>query len=372
MGINISLKIKLFLLTKRALRKIGLFEYFKATFSRINPKYAFFKFRVTDVFQGSSGNEHEIHEGFRSLIYPNADKKFRSPTTKNNLVMSDNQIIENYSKAKYKISIMSNTLRKFGVHLHNKVILDIGCYAGFNIYHFNELGCKFSIGSDFGEYYLTQNSCKQIDDKEIEIAREELTNIRLRVKEVLLKRNRKFKAHFLLNDSKIKFIEDDICNSQIENNYLDIISSWQVIEHVQDPRKAFQEMYRILKPGGIAYHVYSSFCHFAGGHSLCTLDFPWGHCRLSQEDFEKYLKKYRPNEYEVALRFYHQSLNRISIKQSLDIIIESGFKVVTMNESQIKWPKKFVDKNLLDEIHNIYPDVIINDLLSSIELVVAK
>lgn len=366
------LKIKLFLLAKRTLRKIGLFEYFKAFFSKINPKYAFYKFKIIDVFKDSNGNEHEIYESFRLLIYPNAEKKFRSSATKNNLVMSNNQIIENYSKAKYKASIMSKTLRQFGIHLQNKTILDIGCYAGFNVYHFNEIGCKFSIGSDFGEYYVAQNGSRKINSKEIEIAREELTNLRLRVKEVLLKRNKKFKTQFLLDESKIKFIEDDISNSKIENDYLDIICSWQVMEHVRDPRRAFQEMFRILKPGGIAYHVYSSFCHFVGGHSLCTLDFPWGHCRLSPEDFERYLKKYRPNEYEVATRFYHQSLNRISIKQSLDIIRELGFKLITMNESKIKWPKKFVDKKLLDEIHNFYPDIVLNDLLSSIELVIAK
>ena len=51
----------------------------------------------------------------------------------------------------------------------------------------------------------------------------------------------------------------NICDSKIESNSKDLILSWDTLEHLANPKKAFEEMYKLLKPGGFTFHEYNSF-----------------------------------------------------------------------------------------------------------------
>ena len=49
--------------------------------------------------------------------------------------------------------------------------------------------------------------------------------------------------------------EVDMQNLPYEDNSFDDVISDQVIEHLEDPKKAIEESYRVLKKGGIAIHT---------------------------------------------------------------------------------------------------------------------
>jgi len=49
--------------------------------------------------------------------------------------------------------------------------------------------------------------------------------------------------------------EEDMQNLTYDDNSFDYIISDQVIEHLEDPKKAILESYRVLKKGGIAIHT---------------------------------------------------------------------------------------------------------------------
>ncbi|OEK09069.1 SAM-dependent methyltransferase [Flavivirga aquatica] len=52
-------------------------------------------------------------------------------------------------------------------------------------------------------------------------------------------------------ESPIADIKADICNLPFEDNSYDVILCNHVLEHIPDDAKAMQELYRILKPGGM-------------------------------------------------------------------------------------------------------------------------
>lgn len=52
-------------------------------------------------------------------------------------------------------------------------------------------------------------------------------------------------------ESPIADIKADICNLPFNDNSYDIIFCNHVLEHIPDDTKAMQELYRVLKPGGI-------------------------------------------------------------------------------------------------------------------------
>ena len=70
----------------------------------------------------------------------------------------------------------------------------------------------------------------------------------------------------------------------------------------------------ILKPGGYTFHEHNPFFSFNEGHVLCTLELMWGHVRLSITDFQKYLKQFRPFEYDLAIRFYIENYLELNEK----------------------------------------------------------
>jgi predicted SAM-dependent methyltransferase len=52
--------------------------------------------------------------------------------------------------------------------------------------------------------------------------------------------------------SPLADVKADICNLPFQDNQYDVILCNHVLEHIQDDTKAMQELYRVLKPGGMA------------------------------------------------------------------------------------------------------------------------
>jgi len=53
-------------------------------------------------------------------------------------------------------------------------------------------------------------------------------------------------------NSPLADVKADICNLPFEDNSYDVILCNHVLEHIPDDTKAMQELYRVLKPGGMA------------------------------------------------------------------------------------------------------------------------
>jgi len=80
--------------------------------------------------------------------------------------------------------------------------------------------------------------------------------------------------HFLINMenselTEVEYPEVDMQNLPYKDNSFDFVISDQVIEHLEDPKKAIVESYRVLKKDGIAIHTtcFINYIH------LCPKDF---------------------------------------------------------------------------------------------------
>ena len=120
-------------------------------------------------------------------------------------------------------------------------------------------------------------------------------------------------------------------------------------------------MARLLRPGGIVYHDYNPFFSSKGGHSLCTLAFPWGHARLDAQDFERYLRELRPTELDQALRFYRESLNRMTLADLRAAVAAAGLEPLAL----VPWFERGL-------VASLYPTAVVDDLLATFVAVVAR
>ena len=55
--------------------------------------------------------------------------------------------------------------------------------------------------------------------------------------------------------TEVDYPEVDMQNLPYRDNSFDFVISDQVIEHLEDPKKAIEDSYRVLNKGGIAIHT---------------------------------------------------------------------------------------------------------------------
>ena len=150
----------------------------------------------------------------------------------------------------------------------------------------------------------------------------------------------------------------------------DAVYSLAVLEHVDDLGAAFRELRRVTRPGGVGYHGIDQWFGPAGGHSLCTLDAPWGHTRLEGNEVERYLRELRPHEADDAIDLYRHGFQqpRLTMREIAATASAAGFEVVsaTLLRLPLRDPHRgWFSGEVLRECRRVYPAARQHDLLAS-------
>ena len=309
--------------------------------------------KVFGYFIDSFGNEHKLIEGLRDKVKPGWEGSLKKKNYKH---IPSNEVV--LDQLNYSLSQFNKLKRLMSIHSiqisHEMDILEIGAANGIVTFQIASNQPQSVVGSDIVQYQINQSVIRKENKQIKELERNYINEDRKKVGEFFDKKTKDI----------VSFIEDDICNSKIKSNSKDLIVSWDTLEHLNNPQKAFEEMFRILRPGGYSFHEYNPFFSFNGGHSLCTLDFMWGHVRLSPADFQKYLKQFRPFEYDLAMRFYAENLNRMTVNQLKRYIKAAGFEQIMFFPS-IYFQNYFeLNEKIFVECKNNYPSIEIIDLIS--------
>lgn len=306
------------------------------------------KFEDAGIFKDSFGNTHGLKSGLRSKIKPG----WQNMLKKRKRDISDASISKLASNGSIAIGKIEPILNTFGKSINGSRVLEIGCHAGSNSFNFTENEAIEVVGTEFSGYKMESINEDGINDSGLHEVNEDLKVLR-----------NKLGKHFSNNDN-VTFVDDDICNSKLLKNSFDIICSWEVLEHLHDPKKAFVNISSMLKDDGIAIHEYNPFFCLNGGHSLCTLDFLWGHVRLNEQDFTRYLKEFRPNEKKMALSFFRKGLNRMTIRDLFKYLEDSGLEIVSFLPYTKEQHIRMVDKEILKQCTRNYPNLTFTDLVT--------
>jgi SAM-dependent methyltransferase len=311
-------------------------------------------------FKSYSGKEFELVEGLRSKVKPDWEEMLKPAKPRN--LSSDLGVFQPF------ISRAEDILSKHGINLIDKDILEVGCSYGQRCFLMAKYRGNKVHGIDIDEYIVDQSpdlnswnpgDVKFIHDKTEEIRKE----IRSKLPECV--------------HNNVTF-ETVGMEEYATPNPHDIIVSWDTLEHILNLPLAFRQMYNAVKSGGIVYHEYNPFFSLNGGHSLCTLDFLYGHCRLSKEDFERYIHEIRPIEEKIDLNFYHKCLNRATVSEVKELSTNTGFEIIDfIGQSPYGKDddlyKKQLEKEILGDVQAVYPKVTIEDLMySSVFLILRK
>jgi SAM-dependent methyltransferase len=239
-------------------------------------------------------------------------------------------------------------------------ILEIGCYDGAVAFQLAARPGTEVVASDLARYYVVQRPGEAVAT---DLAEQQalLADIRERARAVAGGAA-----------GAVRFVEDDITESGLEPGRFDAIVSFEVLEHLAGPDAAFAAMARLLRPGGVGYHDYNPFFSAKGGHSLCTLDFPWGHARLDRDDLARYLRELRPSEADQAMRFFTESLNRMTMADLRASVAAAGLELLAI----VPWSERSLldgsTADALTDVRRLYPTATVEDLLATLVAVVVR
>lgn len=77
----------------------------------------------------------------------------------------------------------------------------------------------------------------------------------------------------MAKQSGIELIEGTLASSDLPDNHFDVVTLWDVIEHLSDPRNELEHVFRVLKPGGwVVIHTMNIEGLFA---RLMGSQWPW-------------------------------------------------------------------------------------------------
>lgn len=319
--------------------------------------------KVFGIFTDSQGNNISLHSELRNLIKPGWQSML-VPSKKplDGCLSSNRKNDRKLVNWRTKLTSTENYLQTFSSTLIGKDVLEIGAYDGATAYALADFGANSVLASDMAAYYITQTIGGTVSEESVRNKNIELSQLR----------DSYAKAVNENVASRVTFYEDDICSSSIPSESIDVIVSYEVLEHITRPQDAFREMYRILKPGGIAFHEYNPFFSLNGGHSLCTLDFLWGHARLNEVDFERYIAQIRPNERAIALSFYRNNLNRMTMSQLAKYLEQVDLAPISLLPWCSRDHFKIMTLDILRQCKHIYPTAHLNDLITPTVWVLSK
>jgi 2-polyprenyl-3-methyl-5-hydroxy-6-metoxy-1,4-benzoquinol methylase len=296
-----------------------------------------------EIFVDSRGRSYDLLDDFRSFVKPNWHSFFheRQPVAKP----------EKITGIRSTVASVEAFLQIYNLTFKDARVLEIGCHGGAHSFAVAELGASSVYATDIVEYWERENSA----DKESENHSE--------AQAVFLERFQFDTARYFPKIRNVSFGHLDVTQLDQVDSFNAIVS-WETLEHVPDVEVAMVRMFAALKPGGFCFHEYNPFFCLSGGHSLCNLDFPFGHVVLNDDDFANYLDRFRPSEKKLALEFFRKSLNRMTLKDLQRYIKNAGFESLAF----IKWPGRgklpWITSEVLSAATERYPSVTIHDLLS--------
>ena len=134
------------------------------------------------------------------------------------------------------------------------------------------------------------------------------------------------------------FKVEDAANMSFSDSSFDTIIMNDAMEHVAEPEKVLNEVYRVLKPGGKLYVNFPPYNHPFGAHLSDVIGIPWVHLFYSDKTlisaYKKLIKGLPDEKDRLSFRIsqnengeeYFSYINKMTIPRFKKYVSETKFK----------------------------------------------
>lgn len=306
-------------------------------------------FPIYDFFELENGEKISMYKNLRGFVTPDWQKKFQKHIVNGKETNTSFDFDINLAKKEYQLyfNYFEKIILSLNFTTEGKKMLEIGSGNKLLSYLMAE------------KYKNATFLCSDIDSYYADLDKNE---------DIIFAR-KKVEKNF---DKKIPFKSDNISSSSFEDNSFDVIFSNTVLEHIADLDNAFKEMKRILKPGGFCFHIYNPFFSYNGAHTICSIDHPWGHCILKENEYNKLVDIFYPEYADVSKSFFKHDLNKKSLNEFKKSIEKAEFKsYIFIPETNLNLMQMLLPDTLKRTLE-LYPTANLEDLLTSSVIVVLQ
>lgn len=132
---------------------------------------------------------------------------------------------------------------------------------------------------------------------------------------------------------------DVTADSVRELGRFDFVCSYDVMEHIEAPRRALENIFELLKPGGRAYLKYNLHRGASASHLMKYLNFPWIHLIHDEQTIRGMMKD------KVGYEKGPAWVNRLTYAHYLHYLDEIGFMRLKTWYDIVSVPKDFMDEH---------------------------
>lgn len=259
------------------------------------------------------------------------------------LVPPAREIAETIQVYSASVETLLAELQRFGFDATTSDVLEIGCGTGLNSVFLAARGVRRTIGLDL----IVRRSAL---------------------------RDAVMRERFRDRDLNFQLRSVDLYANDLPSEHFDLVFGTATLEHLVDIQRAFLEIHRLLRPGGLIYQDFVAWPSPIGGHALCTLDFPWGHARLTDDEVAEYMSTLRPHESALALASHREDYNRprATSGEIADAAIRAGFAPLAWREFEDDTHRALLTAEILSDVQARFPGATSRDLLVRNAILIAR
>jgi SAM-dependent methyltransferase len=135
-------------------------------------------------------------------------------------------------------------------------------------------------------------------------------------------------AEELPDGERFSFAQSRVDGIPAPDDYFDVIFSWSVFEHVDQPIRMFSEIRRVLKPDGWFFlQLWPFYGSQHGGHLWQNVEQPFAHLRNSPFELNDFLRGKAATDPSRPADDEFRSLNRITVDGLQRALLAAGLRI---------------------------------------------
>jgi SAM-dependent methyltransferase len=132
----------------------------------------------------------------------------------------------------------------------------------------------------------------------------------------------------------VRLLKMDATAMELADDSFDVAMSRSAIEHIRPVEKAFAEVARVVRQGGLIYLSTDPYFSPRGCHKTGVVDIPWAHARLSPEEYRRFVTEREGRDWALKRCRRLETLNPYTIRRWREIIEAGPFEVLEWNEKR--------------------------------------
>jgi SAM-dependent methyltransferase len=279
---------------------------------------------MMQVFTRDDGRTLQVVEGYRERLLSQRSSYSPRPD------WSDQQYATAARKKLKRTRRLLGEFARWGGRIEGARVLDVGCGDGINCLLVALWPVQSVVGIDM-ELPLVE-------------AVERRDRVRRLTDHVCTETQLTGDLNEILERLPVRLLKMDASAMAFDDDSHDLLISRSAIEHIVAVERAFDEMARVVRPGGLIYLSTDPYFFPRGCHKSGIVDIPWAHASLSLDEYRRFVTE-REGQDQARRRCRRlETINPYTIREWRQKIEACPFEILEWREERSAFAETLLDE----------------------------